>query len=223
MKRPYFFHHTLGYKKNPFGALTNQELTAVAFLPTPVQDLIQTDFEHLQLLGSNGCGKTNTMLKIMERFLVDEKNTRYEYIAEGTTKLHTNLHGLDCFFLDEAQRLNWWQRRQWLKKANEVQMIFSSHRNLTAVFAQNKLPLHTINIETFITPDYYKQWLANRLAYFALEQSERVEFDDTAVTYLYDTFGSNIREAEYFLYDVWQNLTEPQLITIETLIAVCPK
>ena len=217
MKRPYFFHHTLGYKKNPFGALTTQELTAVAFLPTSIQELIQTNFGHLQLLGGNGCGKTNTMLKIIERFLVDEKNLRYEYIAEGTTKLQTNLQGLDCFFLDEAQRLGWWQRRQWLKKANEIQMIFSSHRDLTAVFAQKKLPLHTINIETFITPDYYKQWLANRLTYFALEQSERVEFADTAVTYLYDTFGPNIRDAEYFLYDVWQSLTEPKLITAETL------
>ncbi len=217
MKRPYFFHHTLGYKKNPFGALTQAELTAVAFLPKSIQKLIETDFGHLQLLGGNGCGKTSTMFKIMAHFAHAGHKVAYEYIAEGENKFETHLSNLDHFFLDEAQRLSWWHRSRWLKNGGNLQFTFSSHQDLSDAFAQQKLPLQTLNIETFITVDYYAQWLTNRLAYFALPEVERVTFDDTAVSYLFDTFGPNIREAEYFLYDVWQNLKEPQLITVQTL------
>ena len=217
MKRPYFFHHQLGYKKNPFGALSNNELTAVAFLPPPIQERIQTDFGHLQLLGCNGCGKTNTMLKIMTLFLEAGQALRYEYIPEGSTKFHVKIDGLDSFFLDEAQRLNWWHRRRWLKKGDKIQYVFSSHQDLSDAFAKQNLPLQTINIETFITPAYYKQWLESRLSHFALDVPERVTFDDTAVSFLFNKYGTNIREAEYFLYDVWQSLTEPQTITAKTL------
>lgn len=217
MKRPYFFHHTLGYKKNPFGALTQAELTAVAFLPKAIHVLLQTDFGHLQLLGGNGCGKTSTMFKIMAQFAHSGHSIAYEYIPEGTNKFETNITGLDCFFLDEAQRLSWRQRRRWLKQGSNVQYIFSSHQDLTSAFTKHALPLQSINIETFITVDYYAQWLNNRLAHFALPEVERVTIDDTAVSYLFNTFGPNIREAEYFLYDIWQNLTEPRLITAQTL------
>ena len=46
--------------------------------------------------------------------------------------------------------------------------------------------------------------LAQRLAFFALPDAARVTLGETAVQFLYDTFGQNLREAEYFLYEVWQ-------------------
>ena len=126
MKRPYFFHHTLGYKKNPFGALTREEWTAVTFLPPALTKMLAEPFVHLQLLGQKGCGKTSTMLHLIRTFDAPTSNLAYEYIPEGTTKFQTDLKNCDFFFLDEAQRLNWWQRRRWLEVGQDTRFIFSS-------------------------------------------------------------------------------------------------
>ncbi len=217
MKRPYFFQHILGYTKNPFGALTREEWTAVTFLPTPLHNILTAKYTHLQLLGRQGCGKSSALLNIMEQFRQQNKPAIYEYIPNGQKKWHSNLTGISCFFLDEAQRLNGRQRRRWLKTATKTQLIFSSHQDLSKHFHKRHLPLHTFNIETLITPDYYAQWIEKRLTYFALDVPERVTFADTAVSHLFHTYGPNIREAEYFLYDVWQSLTEPQILTEHTL------
>ncbi|MCP4361073.1 MAG: hypothetical protein GY796_23950 [Chloroflexi bacterium] len=48
-QRPYFFHHQLGYRHNPFGALAVEEWTAVAFIPPAVQKILDGGFVHLQL------------------------------------------------------------------------------------------------------------------------------------------------------------------------------
>ncbi len=220
MKRPFFFHHKLGYEKNPFGALTREEWTAVSFLPPALEEILTEPFVHLQLLGREGCGKTSTMLHLMSTFDAQITNLAYEYIPEGTTKFATDLAACDIFFLDEAQRLNWWQRRRWLKFHESCRFVFSSHRDFTAVFRKQNLALQTIDIEAQITPAYYQKWLDQRLAYFALPHVPRVQFDPQAAPYLYANFGSNIREAEYFLYDVWQTLSEPQIVT-EQLLHSC--
>lgn len=217
MKRPYFFHHKLGYEKNPFGALTREEWTAVSFLPPTLEEVLAEPFVHLQLLGRNGCGKTSTMLFLMDQLDDLAPNVAYEYIPEGTTKFATDLAACDIFFLDEAQRLNWWQRRRWLKAGQRCRFVFSSHGDFTAVFRKQNLPLQTVDIETQINPAYYQQWLDQRLTYFALPDVPHVQFGPQVAHYLYATFGSNIREAEYFLYDVWQHLTEPQVITPQQL------
>lgn len=217
MKRPYFFHHKLGYEKNPFGALTREEWTAVSFLPPVLEEMLAEPFVHLQLLGQKGCGKTSTLLHLMTRFDAQTTRLAYEYIPEGTSQFKTDLSACDIFFLDEAQRLKWWQRRRWLNFGHRCRFIFSSHRDFTAVFHKKNLPLQTINIEELITPAYYQQWLDQRLACFALPHVPQAQFDAQAVHYLCAVFGSSIREAEYFLYNVWQNLTGPQIITEQHL------
>ena len=53
---------------NPFGALEPEEVTAVAFLPAPLQPLLAGELSHLQLVGAQGCGKTTALTSIPAHF-----------------------------------------------------------------------------------------------------------------------------------------------------------
>lgn len=202
--RRFFSHRALGLRANPFGALTPEEWTAVAFLPVSVPQILAHDFGHLQLLGPKGCGKTTTLYKLTEHFRQQGGRVVYEYLVEGQTCFETDLSRVDVFVLDEAQRLTWRQRRRWLQKATAVTFIFSSHKNLSTHFARRNLPLQTVQIGAVISLATYQAWLNKRLAYFALPNVPHLRMTDDAADYLWQRFGKDMREAEYFMYEVFQ-------------------
>jgi hypothetical protein len=209
MVRPYFFHHRLGYRSNPFGALTRAEWTAVAFIPPAVQTILDEGFSHLQLLGAKGCGKTTTLLKLAAHFENEGKRVVYEYLADGQNHFESDLAGVDLFVLDEAQRLNRRERRRWLAAGSKY--IFSSHEDLSPLFKQ---AIKTVGVDTAVSLPHYHTWIQRRLAYFALLDVPCVVLSGAAVAYLYHTFGPDMREAEYFLYEVFQQDWAPGEIGI---------
>ncbi|MBX3055498.1 MAG: ATP-binding protein [Anaerolineae bacterium] len=203
--REFFFHHRLGYSKNPFGALTAEEWTAVAFIPPAVQQILDEGFTHLQLLGPKGCGKTTTLLKLAAMAQAQGQSVVYEYLPEGQSHFGSWPTSGGVFVLDEAQRLRRGERKRWLGWGTAVTFIFSSHTDLTPYFHRAHLPLTTIWLDAEISLAHYHTWLERRLAYFALPGKRRLELADTAVAALYHHFGRDLREAEYFLYELFQH------------------
>lgn len=201
--RRFFFHHRLGYKANPFGALTAEEGTAVAFIPPTVQHILDAGERHLQLLGPKGCGKTTTLLKVTEHFTCQGRQVAYEYLPEGQTHFVTNLADVEVFVLDEAQRLSWRERRRWLKGLTAVTLIFSSHEDLASSFAHHHA-LQSVKVDAAISLTHYQMWINRRLAHFSLPDASPVTLTDEAIAYLYQTFQADMRAAEYFLYEVFQ-------------------
>ncbi len=212
-KRPYFSHHRLGYRKNPFGALTQEEWTAVSFLPDEAAAALEEGTAHVQLLGRDGCGKTSALLQMAARLEARGQAVVYEYIPEGQSWFEEGNGRFDVFILDEAQRLNWRQRRRWLKLGRAHRLIFSSHVDLTPYFKRRGWPLYSFDVAAAVSPAAYAAWIERRLAYFALPQTPAAALAPDAIQFLYDTFGPNVREAEYFMYEVWQGLTEAENIT----------
>ncbi len=212
-KRPYFSHHRLGYRKNPFGALTEVEWTAVSFLPDEVEAALAQGTAHIQMLGRDGCGKTSTLIGMAAQFEQDGQTVVYEYIPEGQNWFGEAAGNFDVFVLDEAQRLNWRQRRRWLKLGEGQRLIFSSHVDLSSHFRRRGWPLWRFDVATAVTPATYAAWIEHRLSFFAIPQAPAVTVTPDASQFLYDTFGANMREAEYFMYEVWQGLAEPVEVT----------
>lgn len=217
-KRPYFFHHTLGFRRNPFGALTDEEWVAVAVLPPTVLALLSPGYGPVQLLGPMGSGKSTMLLKLADQFSRVGSRTAYEYLAAGEHRIKTETADLDVFLLDEAQRLSLRARRQLLKlvgskNSPRFRLIFSSHKDLTPYFHWRKLPLVTLRLENTITRSQYSQMLARRLDYFALPDRVHTTLAPDAIHWLYDNFAPNLRAAEYFLYEVWQQETAVRAIT----------
>lgn len=218
-KRPFHFH-SLGFQRNPFGALSDEEWVATAILTPAVQKWLVSD-AHIQLIGPKGSGKSTT-LRWLTAHLQNQNpqaNVVYEYLPEGVSRFVTQLIDLDVFLLDEAQRLNGWQRRRWVRgvKNGRFRTLFSSHEDLTALFVRKKLPLKTINLDQQISLDLYKQMLQRRLMVLAIDGNPQVTFSAEAISFLYDTFQLDLREMEYFLYEVWQDLEEVGAITAVSL------
>lgn len=226
VQRRFFFHHQLGYRSNPFGALTAVEWTAVAFFPPIVQQILDEGFTHLQLLGPAGSGKTTTLLKLTEHFAEQGKQVVYEYLPEGQSHFETNLVDVDLFVLDEAQRLNRRERKRWLAagtavRGTAVTFIFSSHEDLSRLFGGRRpsgnLPLQTVHVDAAISLAHYQRWIEQRLAYFALPDVPRVTLSAATIAHLHRTYGQEMREAEYFLYEVFQRDWQPHEIEPEEL------
>ncbi len=221
-KRPFFFHHTLGFRRNPFGALEADEWIAVAILPDTISKLFSTHFTHLQLLGSMGAGKTTSLRKLADQFAnaggPANQRVAYEYLAQGERVMKTDTAVLDILLLDEAQRLNRRSRRRLLASAAQfngggLRLILSSHKDLTPYFVRRGLPLVTIDLDETLTLAHYERLLARRLAYFALPGAAHTTLSPDAISWLYETFYPNMRDAEYFLYEVWQRETAVREVT----------
>lgn len=192
----------------------------VAILRSEVRDVLATGFTHLQLLGAQGCGKTTTLLKLADHFRQAGQNVAYECLAPADYRFETPLKGLDLFLLDEAQRLSWWQRRRLLRqigKEGALKLIFSSHQDLTGSFKRYDYPLTTIRLDANITLKDWQAILSRRLSYFALPGARRLTLTAEAVAYLAAVFGHRLRDAELFLYDVWQMQQEVTTITPQYL------
>ena len=217
-KRPFFFHHTLGFRRNPFGALARDEWTAVSILPATLQKLLAVRCPHVQLLGAMGSGKTTTLLKLADELAQTDEQLAYEYLAEGKRRYETDTAVLTTFFLDEAQRLTRGERLRLVRAAarqNEtgLRLIFSSHVDLTNLFQRWQRPLTSINLEETLTVDLYGQMLTRRLDFFALPGNPFTMLSTDAIQWLYDQFYPNMRDAEYFLYEVWQRETTVREVT----------
>ena len=131
---------------------------------------------------------------------------------------------LDVFLLDEAQRLRPGERDRLLAAAQPardgLQLILSSHKDLTSLFVQKGLSLATFHIEHFSNEIHLDAVLSRRLSYFALDKTmPGVTFAPEAVSYLHETFGGNLRALQNFLYEVFQRLKAKGAITADYLQA----
>ncbi|MBE2224465.1 MAG: hypothetical protein IAF02_23190, partial [Anaerolineae bacterium] len=117
----------------------------------------------------------------------------------------------------EAQRLNWWQRRKLVKAASHLQLIVSSHEDLTPLFAKKGLNLISVDLSGEMDAGWITAVIHKRLAYFAIPNQPHATLTPAAITYLVETFGQNLRQMEYFLYEMWQGLETADLIAAQTL------
>jgi hypothetical protein len=252
MQRPFFHFPHIGYRRNPFGALTDEEWAAIAILSPIIERVLANGFEHLQLLGPMGIGKSTTLLALQAWF-IDQKNfsrglvlrnveggaevqrdekkkstpaaksvdkkTVYEYLPERQRHFVTDTSGLNVFLLDEAQRLNGWQRRKLLKVAAQsyLCLVISSHEDLTPLFARKGLNLTSVDLTEEIDMGWITAVIHKRLAYIAIPKQPHATLTPAAITYLVETFGQNLRQMEYFLYEVWQQLEDTEPVDVPVL------
>lgn len=219
--RPFPFH-ALGYRRNPFGSLTEAEWTAVGVLPPPIVAALETE-RHLQLLGPKGSGKTSALLTGAVRLREEGKTVAFAHLAQGERRYQIDLDGADVFCLDEAQRLAWWARLwllgrvRWGKRP--LRLIISSHRDLSPAFHRWGLPLASFSLPALVDAAHWQAVIKRRLHYFSRPQFGKTPVTPTpdAINWLYEQFGADLRAGEWFLYEVWQQLgqmeTPPQTLT----------
>jgi len=202
----YFPFDPLGFRCNPFGCPSDAEWAEIAVLPLPVVAALEQTTKHIQLIGPPGAGKTTTLLGLTRRLKLAGYRAIYEYIPYDSHVVTTNLKPPpDVFLADEVQRLAPQERRRLLRFASVGRMIFSSHVDWEALFASQHLPLLTVRLENYTADMWCCIW-ERRLAYFSLSGQTPVTLAPTAIDWLRQKFGANLRDAERWLYEVFQRL-----------------
>ena len=193
-----------GYARNPFGALTNDEWTAVAILPQVIRDVLPHGCRHVQVLGPKGSGKSTTLRKMAAELAAQGRRVAYEYLPEGQHNFTTDLCDLEIFCLDEVQRLRWWHLRRLIQwGGSQGRLILGSHRDVARWFGRQRPFLSTFYLPDLITREHWQKALTARLNYFANgDQPFTLSAED--ITHLYEKFSADMREGEYYLYEVWQ-------------------
>jgi hypothetical protein len=210
----YFPFHAIGFKCNPFRALTDDEWPAVAVLPLALQAALSRGVANLQILGPLGHGKTTALLAVADRLRAAGNRAAYEYLPDGQSRFITQAAGPGYFLLDEAQRLSG-RERQRLVRLPGIHFVLGSHEDFSPLFAARRLALTTIRIDN--DEDHLAALLERRLAYFALDGVPAITFDASAVRFLHRMFGGNVRAAQHFLYEVFQRFPPAGAITAARL------
>ena len=216
----YFPHRAIGYACNPFRALSIDEEAALAVLPPAVLDAFEGSSAHLQILGERGRGKSATLLGLAAHAESGGLRVAYEYLPEDADRFQADLATLDLFVLDEAQRLGRRERSRLLDAASgKLRLVVSSHANLSAAFARQRLPLQTIRLGG-LGAEHARSVIERRLEQFALGDRPRATLASDAFAWLAATFGDDLRATITLLYEVFQALSEPVAVDAERLRTV---
>lgn len=219
MTDKFFPFHRLGFRSNPFRSLTDDEWSAIAILPQTVLDALRDGVWHLQLLGPMGVGKSTTLLGLAQHLGAIGQHVEYEYLAHGQQRFVTNTPALDVLLLDEAQRLSWRERKRLLNliKRHALRVVFSSHEDLTTLFARSGVSLSTVELAQ-ASLEQRTEMIQRRLEFFALD-TPLVTVAPSAVEWLVAHYGPNQRACDALLYEVFQHLDLPCSITDEDVQA----
>jgi len=203
----------LGLAKNPFGALTSDEWVAVAVPPPMIIQALAEGFNHLQIIGDKGRGKSTILRWLCSHFQRQGQSTAYERLPRWHFNYHTDLSSLDCFALDEAQRLLILNQHRLFRQAQDKRLIIGTHHSWERAFRRYGWQLTTVHIGNQTTRKHIQHILDKRLIEFATDKGALVYFDDSALDYLWERWGNHLRGMEYFLYHVIQKRRELGAIT----------
>jgi chromosomal replication initiation ATPase DnaA len=211
----------MGFRSNPFRALTREEWSEIALIPPQIEAILKSNLTHLQIVGDQGAGKTSTLLALKVHFTNQGHRVRYHYLPLGESRFREDLRSIDILLLDEMQRLRKSQRSRLLRKiapkdGGGIQLICSTHEDLTPAFERRDRPLTTVCLEQH-EESFVREMIERRLEHFALDHRASVRFCDPAYRFLIDTYTSDLRSVERLLYAVFQQQELEGEITEQTL------
>lgn len=207
----------LGLRKNPFGVLTLDEIAHVMAPPPIIYQVLEAGFDHLQIIGERGRGKSMTLHWLCHHFQSLGHRVAYERLPRWQFHYVTDILDLDCFALDEAQRLFIFHQHQLFRQAQGKRLLIGTHISWERAFRRYGQQVTTIHIGDHTNRDHIQHILDKRLAFFSTDKGVQIYFDDSAIDYLWHRWGDNLRGIEYFLYHVLQKRREVGAITAHNL------
>ena len=196
------FQH-MGFRTNPFITLTAEEWLALSVWPMAVAPLAQ-QAGPIQLLGSEGAGKTTSLHLLIDQWQQQGLAPTYEHLPEEDPHLKTDLTQVGFLVLDEAQRLSWWARwrvGRWMRAGGRL--VCASHEDMRRWWGA----MTTVNVDESHTAAHWAAVFNARLAHFALHQPPPYILSAERTAELYGRFAPNLRAAEWFLYEEWEAMS----------------
>jgi hypothetical protein len=176
----------------------------------PVLEWIEMARPVLQIVGQEGFGKS-TRLEACHWMVREEwqKPCVFTYLPLGAMSVTPpDLPTRGFWFLDEAQRLNSWNRRklaQWVEKSGS-RLVIGTHEDLSTVFKRKDIPCSTIMLEP-PEIDTLRLFVRRRLEYKRLPVSEAgagLKIPDDILEVVAGAMNHNLGRAEFILYEAAQ-------------------
>lgn len=193
----------LNLRFNPFGELPQdiRAHLAVVDVDKIVEQLRNPHFA-VQFIGDQGRGKTTHLLAIRSRI----PDARYVYIDEYKHPPIPDVKPGGVFMIDEAQRLNWLERRIAFRK--HAALVIGTHDDLTKPLTKSGYEVTTVQVAELCTPEHLFECFNRRIRYARRYPGPIPYFSFQTATRLFMRYGNDIRTMEGHLYDAFQNLTE---------------
>ena len=178
----------------------------------PLVDMLQDSRRVIQFLGGCGYGKTTHLLAVRRAFLRQAPfaPTGQEHSAASPPELiyfpekgpRPRLVASRPLFIDEAQRMSWWQRQQLLRRPGPL--VITSHTDYSQQFRRRGWKVSSVNVQRPKTASEVACILNRRI------DASRIDDRHPAVTeefcqLLLDRFGYNMRCIEEQLYESVQS------------------
>ncbi len=215
----YFPFHRFNLRQNPFGTLSEQDWLRVTVLPVALETALADGFQHLQILGQRGRGKSTALHYLVHYFRYHGQATAYERLPRLQWWFQTELTTLDVFALDEMQRIAPWQAARLFQAMRGKRLIVGSHVDHRLAFWLRGWDVTTIRLNQQANRDRLARILAQRLDAFRVDETKPAAlwFTPAAVDWLWATYKSDLRSMNFFLYDVFQKVTTPGPVTVTLL------
>lgn len=220
----YFPLWNLGYRCNPFRALTREEWYDVARLPEPLLEILHQLPPLTQILGHKGSGKTSTLIAIERQLSSHGQQTRYEYLPPGSNRYRARIQDIEVLLLDEAQRLSQGSLKKLLaligrSDAAQPRIILSSHVNLAIIAREYGVRAETIDLKNH-TDSFAERLVEDRLRYFQLPGQQGVRLTPDALSLVITHCGTDFRRLEQLLYEAYQTWKQPGPIPVSHLKSI---
>jgi hypothetical protein len=198
----------MGYRSNPFRSLTPAEWRTLAMLPEGLSALIDSPPPLLQILGTQGAGKTSALLALERSLRHREWRVTYEYLPPGTNTVRSDLTHVQVYLLDEAQRLSSRALQRLFARMHPtagtgLRLMLSTHADLSAYVAKMALPMESVHLDQY-SRDFILALIERRLTYFERSGFQGTRITPDALDLVISTCGTDLRKLEGLLYEIYQ-------------------
>lgn len=219
----YFPIWKLGYRSNPFRALTLDEWRHIALLPKELEQLVESPPPLTQLIGHKGTGKTSTLLGLQEAFRERSIPASYEYIPAGKDNFDMGAVDTRIILLDEAQRLSSHARKRLLSLHTSTgspgHIFLSTHEDLGMVAAQLNMPILTVALD-YKDREFLESMIDRRLLFFQKTGHQGIRPTRAALDHAITVCGSDLRKLESLLYESFQTWDRQDAISKAHIMAM---
>ena len=191
----------LNLRFNPFGEipLEHRAELAVVDLESIVNQLADRRAA-FQFIGDKGRGKTTHLLALAQHF----PHAAYVHIPEDE---RPPIPVGDPLMIDEAQRLSRWTR--WRVFRRKVPLVLGTHEDYSGELKRAGREVTTIEVGGLLDAGQLQKLLERRIELARRGEGSVPRVTRETIDHLLLEFGNDIRAMEGWLYEVFQNLTEP--------------
>ena len=204
----YFPSWRLGFRCNPFKALTPEEWSDLALMPEGFPEKFDELPALTLILGEQGSGKTSALIALKRELQQRGRRVAYEYLPPGMNRYRVNLGNFHAYLLDEAQRLSGPALNRLFKYPLNAEnplpiLILSTHKDLSHSAATRGIDTLRITLENH-SAEFIRDLIELRLSHFEKPGSHGVRLAPNALNLVMTHCKSNMRLLEKLLYEAYQ-------------------